>query len=302
MSFIERIADFGLDHNRLLTTTVIKGSIENKTPIRIGKPGEGLKSAADLPIERLPDGTVYIPGSSLKGSLRTLATKIALASGRRVCNIFGEHPNICELAVIILRRAYRLQYSRENEILKKIRETLRSKIKILKEREEVEPLVKLVEEVENIDELLSGMKNLDVPCIVCRVFGNTELASHILVHDAIPYSNPKIDYRTRVALDRFRSAARTGALFTYEYVPPEFTWKLQMEFHNIPLLSGKGDIVEFMRSILKYIRNMGFHIGSMKTVGLGLVKLEDIKVEEYRVRNFKLELVGEGGVEVFEKW
>lgn len=65
---------------------IIEGTIEALTPIHIGSGrGEIGVEAIDLPILRAPDDTPYIPGSSLKGKVRSEAEKIARTTGLNVC-------------------------------------------------------------------------------------------------------------------------------------------------------------------------------------------------------------------------
>jgi len=65
---------------------IIRGKIKILTPIHIGR-GRGEKDLgeADLPILKLPDGTPYIPGSSLKGVVRSQFDRIMTGLGIRVC-------------------------------------------------------------------------------------------------------------------------------------------------------------------------------------------------------------------------
>ncbi len=74
------------DFDRLVVLTRVTGNLINKTPLRIGVGREApLGSAVDLaPLKiRFADGRTspYIPGSSLKGVLRSLAESIASAQG-----------------------------------------------------------------------------------------------------------------------------------------------------------------------------------------------------------------------------
>jgi len=77
------------DFDRLEVLTRVTGSLVNETPLRVGVGREPpLGSAVDLaPLRiRLAGGRtdVYIPGSSLKGVLRSLAESISRAQGQPV--------------------------------------------------------------------------------------------------------------------------------------------------------------------------------------------------------------------------
>lgn len=148
------------------------------------------------------------------------------------------------------------------------------------------------------------------PCVICRIFGGGGLrktiASHVVIYDAKPKKPVKPLIRTRVAIDRFRQAARSGSLFTYEYVPPNVLWDFKMYVYNIDIVEGSNsDIrVKLLRSLLKHLRNQGIHVGSMKSVGLGLIKLhEDCVLEKYVLKDLEFELLTSKKLnEVLNEW
>ena len=65
---------------------IISGTIEAVTPLHIGsgKPEVDI-GEVDLPVLTAPDGQPYIPGSSLKGRVRSEAERIARERGMEVC-------------------------------------------------------------------------------------------------------------------------------------------------------------------------------------------------------------------------
>ncbi|MEM0460527.1 MAG: RAMP superfamily CRISPR-associated protein [Thermofilaceae archaeon] len=73
------------DFDKLKLLTVVEGFLVNETPLRVGVGMEPpLGSAVDIALLRISIGgrsVPYIPGSSLKGSLRSLAESIARAQG-----------------------------------------------------------------------------------------------------------------------------------------------------------------------------------------------------------------------------
>ncbi|MFH1725981.1 MAG: type III-A CRISPR-associated RAMP protein Csm3 [Elusimicrobiota bacterium] len=105
---------------RLLGKLIIEGEIEAKTGIRVGGPQTGLKiSGVDLSVIRDPWGKPYVPGSSIKGKLRSLLEHSEdcrfeggkhecrdSASYRKCpsCRIFGVAPGGAEFNVPSLTR------------------------------------------------------------------------------------------------------------------------------------------------------------------------------------------------------
>jgi len=95
----------------------INGKIEVKTGLHIGGSKETLEiGGLDNPVIRTKDGKVYIPGSSLKGKIRSLLEQKEGKSSSSpcecgtcdICKIFGPHKSekITEPVRIIVRDAY----------------------------------------------------------------------------------------------------------------------------------------------------------------------------------------------------
>lgn len=249
---MEAVSRYGLDFDRLLRLTVVEGVAVNTAPLRVGDAmplriesgREEVTSLIDMPVLRGADGRPYIPGSSIKGALRSLAEAIARASGARVCNVFDpESPCV--------------------EALRKLKEGKPAEVG-------------------------------EGPCVVCRLFGNQELASHVVVHDAMPEGGSvSVLQRTRVGIDRFRSAARAGILFTYEYVPRNYRWRVRLDVYNVDV-RGSSEEAKLLRSLLKCFSE-GLPVGGMRSVGHGLLRLdpEGTKVRVFVVRDFALTLAEE---------
>jgi len=65
---------------------ILKGNLTLKTPLHIGSPKTEIDiTQVDLPILRDTQEQPYIPGSSLKGKVRTEAERIARKEGHPVC-------------------------------------------------------------------------------------------------------------------------------------------------------------------------------------------------------------------------
>jgi len=125
----------------------------------------------------------------------------------------------------------------------------------------------------SFEEAVGLFEKEGLPCSVCRLFGNTELSSHIVVYDALPDGEvPAVGYRTRVAIDRFRRAARSGMLFRYEYVEPGCKWRFRLKAYNVDL-DGEDQASRLFRAVVDYVREFGLEVGSMRSVGLGLKRV-----------------------------
>jgi len=87
----------------LIEKIIIKGKICVKTGLRIGGPESGLKiGGIDNPVVTDPEGKPYIPGSSLKGKLRSLIEKkekVSIENGFHQCKTDNDYQNcaICKI-------------------------------------------------------------------------------------------------------------------------------------------------------------------------------------------------------------
>jgi CRISPR-associated RAMP protein (TIGR02581 family) len=231
------------DLDRLEVLTVVRGHLVNETPLCVGVGREApLGSPVDLPLLRVrfADGrsSPVIPGSSLKGVLRSLAEAIARASGYDVHGPWD------------FRRAE--EEAKEGRF-----------------------------------------------CIICGIFGSTELASHVRVYDAYPVNGGQAltFTKTGVGINRDFRGAQPGVLYTEELVVPGVRWSFRMDVINIRVFPEPGDERgRILRQVIELLSKGFVQIGARKTVGYGLLRLEEARYEVYEVRNGLLEKTSEGGV------
>ncbi len=121
------------------------------------------------------------------------------------------------------------------------------------------------------------------PCAVCRVFGNTGIASHVRFFDSYPVSGYSLETISRVAIDRITGGQSPGKLFNVQVVSPLTQWSFEMQVLNIDLRenSPESKIISYLMAKLL----TGIQIGGGKSVGYGFVKLDrdSIAVKEIRL-------------------
>ncbi|HDD68791.1 MAG TPA: hypothetical protein ENG61_00320, partial [Candidatus Korarchaeota archaeon] len=215
----------------------------------------------------------------------------------------------CELAAAITRKALDAIESLSIKPLKHDLVDILSRAKRTSEeiRELANSIENIVNEIQDTSDLENAIEKItkelkELPCPVCRIFGNKELASHVRIMNAYPKdeAKPELQFRTRVALDRFRKASRSGALFDYEFVPPGYKWNFEMRIYNLNILEPNEDQAsKLLKHVLDYVSNLGLEIGGMKSVGHGLIKFEELKAKVYHIKDFKVELMKE--VNLFER-
>lgn len=85
---------------------ILKGKIRTLTSLHVGR-GRGEKEAGepDLPVVKFPDGKPYIPGSSLKGAIRSELDRLTKGLGFSLCikdepRYFCAPPNLCVSCIL----------------------------------------------------------------------------------------------------------------------------------------------------------------------------------------------------------
>jgi len=289
---IENVYNNGLDFDVIHTIIEVTGIAINKTPVHIGK-GRGELGEVDNPVMKDNKRRPYIPGSSFKGALRSLAEQLARSSGHYVCDIFSE-AKVCAFRAELLSKLSEASIKGLQDTLDKLIGELNSIARRYKcpsnYVKEIEALLRNAKDnPKHLEKLLE-----ERPCVVCRVFGNQALASHIITYDLNIIGDPRniVGTRTRVAIDRFRNASRSGALFDYEYIVPECKWNFKMTLFNIDIVDGTRDVDLLMKNVLKYISTHGLMLGGMKSVGHGLLILdsEKTRVKKYIIKDFDIKL------------
>jgi CRISPR-associated RAMP protein (TIGR02581 family) len=229
------------DLDRLEVLTVVRGRLVNETPLRVGTGREApLGSPVDLAVLRVrfADGrsSPVIPGSSLKGVLRSLAEAIARASGYDVHDPWD------------FRRAE--EEAKEGKF-----------------------------------------------CIICGIFGSTELTSHVRVYDAYPIDGGLTFTKTGVGINREFRGVQPGILYTEELVVPRVRWSFRMDIINIRVFPEPGDERgRLLRQVIELLSKGFVQVGARKTVGCGLLRLEEARYEVYEIKNGLFERTSEGGV------
>lgn len=246
--------DFSFFDNRYY----ISASIGMEKPLHIGKGASLEPIGTDLPVIKAPDGRPYIPGSSIKGVLRTQFEKFVRTLDSQNIKMEGHRVWACN-------------------VLEEKERCIPPKKKMNSERKSREELEEESKENGKINEKKLTEKILEKSCTACRLFGSTELASKVYIKDAfLSDSNytVKTEIRDGVAIDRDTGTAKPHAKFDYEIVPTGSSFKFEAILENVDALE-----VGLFGLILKLWERGEIAIGGKTSAGLGWGKLEDIKIE-----------------------
>jgi CRISPR-associated RAMP protein (TIGR02581 family) len=125
-------------------------------------------------------------------------------------------------------------------------------------------------------------------CVPCYLFGSTESASRIFVFDSPISSEYVRTYRTMVAINRTFGAQQPKNLYNLDFIEPGASFDFRMRVFNLNLENPTEDMekkaVEAFRFALSLLINEGIMIGNRKSIGLGLVKLENPTVKKFTLK------------------
>lgn len=234
------------------------------TPLHIGKGASLEPVGTDLPVIKTQDDKPYIPGSSVKGAIRSEFEKILRTLSLKLnevwaCNIFEEE---------------------EKCIPKSIRSKGRSTRKSLEELEkEAEAEAKGNSALKS--ELLAG-KILANLCTACSLFGSTEFGSRVhfkdmFLLDGVPI---RVEIRDGIAIDRDTGTVKDKFKFDYEIVPKSAKFGFEAVLENV-----EDWELGLIAMILKSWENGNLTLGGKKSAGLGWGTLKIKSVEEVDEKN-----------------
>lgn len=252
----KRTPDFRMFHSRL----VICGTLTLRTGLRVGAGRDTeAQSGADVPVVKLADGSPYIPGSSFKGAWRAFTEALLRGIARPGQNLAcisvprdetTLHPDVCLTSALVTG-------------LKNSASSPQAWSKIVGPKRAAE-----IEGLKLLDEVIRQLS-----CRACRLFGAPWLASKVWVKDLSLSTDwrglvrPAV--RDGVAIDRDKGTAADKQKYTYEVVPEETPFDLEIIVQN-------GDDTELglaWLGLTAFQREM-IPLGGARSRGLGWCELE----------------------------
>jgi CRISPR-associated RAMP protein (TIGR02581 family) len=243
--------------------TIITGTLQCKTGLRIGSAKDSSGVRSDLPVLRDANQLPYIPGSSFKGVLRSTVEALVRATHldpQRTWKVNEAPPSLwcCNP----LEDAA----GKEKEEVRGFDEACLSRRwrkKLLAYGPHRDP--------RNPEELKLEVV-LSHSCTVCQIFGNCEMASRAFIadmalsnSDGLPHP---VEQRDGVAIDRDLLTARAKAKFDFEVVPAGARFDFEIILDNATRLH-HGLIV----AGLSAISEGHARIGGFGSRGLGRVAI-----------------------------
>ncbi|HJW85115.1 MAG TPA: CRISPR-associated RAMP protein Csx7 [Candidatus Brocadiaceae bacterium] len=245
-------------HQQLHNRYCFEGELELVTALRISS--GNASDETDAPFIRTFDKTPYIPGSSLRGAIRSEVERILASVGATAklqsCTLFEK--DCCA---------------------EKARDFLSKLDKNERNQDTYEKNTK--------NERIAAFAEKEL-CDACKLFGSTVYASRLTIEDALPVGmeGNKIPKHIRdgVGIDRDTGAAKDGAKFDYEVIEPVkngLAFLLKMKAENVT-----GNDKKLLNLILSLLKH-GLHVGGKRAGGLGEIKLREVAKKFYKVTGFE---------------
>ncbi|SFP76938.1 type III CRISPR-associated RAMP protein Csx7 [Caldicoprobacter faecalis] len=241
--------------DRFYNKYIIKGTLIADTPIHIGSGEESFDPVqVDNSVIRDSNGNPYIPGSSLKGVLRSYLETL-LISG------VDERFNAC---LIVNEPCL------DNDDVKSIKETCKSS----QSNQNVDRLV--------AEEIYKKM------CTVCRIFGNQYFASKLVVNDCtLKEDKAYVERRDGVGIDRDTGTAADKKKYTFEQLAAGAKFDFCMTVDNL-----EPEYEELLKLMINVLKSGELRVGGKTSVGLGCIRLTDVsayKIEHKNLKQYLLE-------------
>ncbi|MDI3328484.1 MAG: CRISPR-associated RAMP protein Csx7 [Alicyclobacillaceae bacterium] len=239
-------------HDRIYNVWVVRGSLELQTPLHVGAGQRGLMSL-DAPVLKWPDGRPVVPGSSLKGVLRSFLETVGQNEGLRNWLSPGRPP-VCIVTEEPCGKQFRNKKARDEVVERAVRSGTNGtpeEARVKGERE-------LAREI------------YETLCPVCRLFGNQLFAGKVSVSDLVPEEKPEagwFDVRDGVGIDRDTRTARRGVKYDFEIVNPGVVFPLTVRAKNL-----EDDEKAWLLFALEALRRGELLLGGKKSRGLGAVR------------------------------
>ena len=218
----------------------LTASIVFDTAWRVGSGKEG-ETMSDLGVMLTTTGEPILPGSSLKGKLRSTCETLSHALGLRAC--------------LLNQAASGIDCTSDVKYYSDVREDYQDTFE--------KGLDKRCEWIENHT------------CDVCKLFGSPVKAGRLWVSDGKlePWTSA-VQVRDGVVIDRDSRTAVDGLKYDYEVVPASSRFQLCIDLEN----PDDADLALLGAALFDW--HAGSSLGGFTSRGLGRFHLEDIKVSQ----------------------
>ena len=230
---------------QLRSRLVVHARLVFETGWRIGSGREG-HTYSDLGVLLDPYGQPVLPGSSLKGKLRSTCEQLASALGLTACMLDRKATGVNCVSDVNYHREVRSEYA------KVLSSDLATRLRWIGEH----------------------------TCDVCKLFGSPLFASRLRISDGHLEDWPGIvEVRDGVVIDRDSQTAVDGLKYDYEVVPAGTSFRITIEVDN------PTEADEALLGAALFEWAAGSAIGGFTSRGLGRFRLQDIQLQGVDMTN-----------------
>ncbi len=234
----------------------LEGLLSTRTGLHIGAGSSRDPLATDAPVVRTAAGTPFIPGSSLKGVIRSAAEALLRGANKREANKRDAAPLELWACDQIGGRG-----CVDHEKIDELREQCEN-------------------HVGEVDERAVAEQVWQASCTVCRLFGSLALASRVRFPDLLVAGEaPLTEIRNGVGIDRDKELAAQGVLYDFEAVPPETRFNLTLILDNAEEWE-----VGLLLFLFDELDDGSLAIGGKTSRGLGQVRIDWQRIIETRLQ------------------
>jgi CRISPR-associated protein Csm3 len=230
---------FATFKNRVLLRAVL----EMETALSVGARLSLEPTGTDLPVVKGPDGTPFIPGSSIKGAVRSLTERILRTLNQEpylwACDPFAA-PCVPD--------------DKKNSLWQQAEQQDR-----------------------NQADILFSERVWEASCTACRLFGSPWFSGRVAFKDAFLLNGDDMPVVTQirdgVGIDRDLGAARTGVKYDFETVVPGARFGIEILTENLYDWE-----IGLLLAVLQMWKEGGIALGGKTTRGPGWGRLKEMKL------------------------
>lgn len=225
------IPDFTYLKNRYY----FEGKLTALQAMHVGSGFEGDETDATFAVAR---GKPYLPGSSIRGALRSTVERILFTLDKPCCMLFArELAQDRDIRCLTVRPDQLKQYTDRPDFNQQ----------------------QFLKHIEDNPALL---------CDVCQVFGSPLFASKIKITDAFCTAND-VNARYGTGINRETGTVESGVLYSYEVVEKDNKFEFELIAENM-----NDDDLGILSVGLLSMQSGDFWVGAKSAAGLGRCKLE----------------------------
>jgi CRISPR-associated protein Csm3 len=266
---------------------LITATLRMKTALSVGSRASLLPAGSDLPVIKTPEGIPFIPGSSLKGVVRTYVERVLRTMDEMKKQYQGQRLWACDP----LDKKQRCVIAKCCDHCEECKGNCCSDCNRCKNC-----MVQRATRNDRLDESLFVQELWQHSCTACRILGSPWLASRVAFQDAMLTSRESLlrltEVRDGVGIDRDLGTAKSGVKYDFETVPAGAEFGITIVVENAEEWE-----VGLLLLALEAMKKSELPIGGKTTRGPGWGELVDLKVQHISKDSLLQYLTGANPVE-----